>query len=53
MHLVKLSLYACGLSTVLLSAIFANAVFAPVHVAQPQRASIETSTWTTVVTRGD
>ena len=51
MQLIKLSLYACGLSTVLLSAIVANAVFAPTHITQPQRIAVQSAPWTTVVTK--
>ena len=44
MSAVKLSLAACGLSTICLGIILANAIFAPIPAKAPQDAG-----WTTTV----
>jgi hypothetical protein len=45
MRAVKLSLAACGLSTLCLGIVIANAIFAPLPTKAPQ----QTSGWTTTV----
>lgn len=44
MRIVKLSIAACGLSTVCLGIVIANAIFAPMPAKAPQPAG-----WTTTV----